>query len=110
MTEMPVIAVCGKGGVGKTVVSALLARILVESGIVPLLLIDADPVGGLTAAIGEKAADTLAGVKDRFIKTARGGGKYRLAQAANQLDYFVLQALVERKDYSLLAMGHNEEK
>jgi CO dehydrogenase maturation factor len=29
---------------------------------------------------------------------------------ANQLDYFVLQALVERKGYALLAMGHNEEK
>ncbi|MEI6530528.1 MAG: AAA family ATPase [bacterium] len=110
MKAMPIVAVCGKGGVGKTVFSALLARVLMESGIAPLLLIDADPVGGLTSAIGEKVTDTLAGVRDRFIKTARKGRRAKLAQTANQLDYFVLQALVERKGYSLLAMGHNEEK
>ena len=95
---------------GKTVFSALLSRVLIESQVVPLLLIDADPVGGLTAAIGEHATHTLAGVRDQFIQTARAGGKAKLARAAGQLDYFVLQALVEHNDYSLLAMGHNQEK
>jgi len=107
---LPILAVCGKGGVGKTVFSALLSRVLREFGVVPLLLIDADPVGGLTAAIGEHAAHTLAGVRDQFIQTARSGGKAKIARAAGQLDYFVLQALVEHDDYSLLAMGHNQEQ
>ena len=107
---LPILAVCGKGGVGKTVFSALLSRVLREFGVVPLLLIDADPVGGLTAAIGENAPHTLAGVRDQFIQTARSGGKAKIARAAGQLDYFVLQALVEHHDYSLLAMGHNQEK
>lgn len=106
----PILAVCGKGGVGKTVFSALLSRVLIEQGRSPLLLIDADPVGGLTSAIGERAVDTLAGVKDRFINEARKGDKTNLAQAADKLDYFVLKALVERKGYALLAMGHNEGK
>jgi CO dehydrogenase maturation factor len=110
MTEMPIIAVCGKGGVGKTVFTALLSRILIESGVAPLLLVDADPVGGLTSAIGEKAVNTLAGVRDRFIEEARKGVRADLEQAADQLDYFVLNALVERKGYALLAMGHNVEK
>ena len=101
---------CGKGGVGKTVFSALFSRVLIESGVVPLLLIDADPVGGLTAAIGQHATHTLAGVRDQFIQTARSGVKAKIAQAAGQLDYFVLQALVEHHDYSLLAMGHNQEQ
>jgi len=106
----PVMAVCGKGGVGKTVFSALFSRVLIEQGLTPLLLVDADPVGGLTSAIGEKAVNTLAGVRDRFIGEARKGDKANLAQAADLLDYFVLNALVERKGYALLAMGRNEEK
>ena len=106
----PVIAVCGKGGVGKTVFSALFSRVLIEQGLTPLLLVDADPVGGLTSAIGEKVVNTLAGVRDRFIGEARKGDKANLVQAADQLDYFVLNALVERKGYALLAMGHNAEK
>ena len=108
--QTPVLAVCGKGGVGKTVFSALLARVWMESGVAPILLIDADPVGGLTSAIGEDAVRTLAGVRDQFIRTARLGVKTELAKAAGQLDYLVLQALVEHDRYSLLAMGHNLEK
>ncbi len=106
----PVMVVCGKGGVGKTVFSSLLSRVLIAEGLTPLLLVDADPVGGLTAAIGEKAVDTLAGIKDRFIGAARKGGKAGAKEAADQLDYFILKALVERKGYALLAMGHNAEK
>lgn len=105
-----IIAVCGKGGVGKTVVSALLSRVLINVGVKPLLLVDADPVGGLTSAIGERAVNTLAAVRDRFISEARKGGRAGAEEAAGQLDYFVLQSLVERESYSLLAMGHNEEK
>jgi len=74
------MAVCGKGGVGKTVFSALFSRVLIEQGLTPLLLVDADPVGGLTSAIGEKAVNTLAGVRDRFIGEARKGNKANLAQ------------------------------
>jgi len=105
-----VIAVCGKGGVGKTAFSALLSRVLIDSGVSPLLLVDADPVGGLTSAIGERAVETLAGVRDHFIAEARRGGKSGAADAAQLLEYSLLKALVERKGYALLAMGHNGEK
>ena len=37
------IAIAGKGGSGKTTLSALLCRCLVERGIKPLLAVDADP-------------------------------------------------------------------
>ncbi len=102
-----IIAVCGKGGVGKTAFSALLSRVLIDAGIHPLLLIDADPAGGLTFAIGERPVSTLASVRDRLIASARKG---ETIHVANQLDYFLLQALVERRNYSLLAMGHSSEK
>lgn len=108
--EKPVIAVCGKGGVGKTVVSALLSRVMLERGHRPLLLVDADPVGGLTSAIGEKAVQTLAGVRDRFVEEVRKGGKAAVEDLAPQLDAFVFDALVERDGFALLTMGHNRGK
>jgi CO dehydrogenase maturation factor len=48
---MPKIAVSGKGGVGKTTLSAMLARQYAAEG-VPVLAIDADPDANLAAALG----------------------------------------------------------
>lgn len=51
MTPLSKIAVSGKGGVGKTTLSALLAHIYAERGR-DVTGIDADPVGGLAQALG----------------------------------------------------------
>ncbi len=106
----PIVAICGKGGVGKTVFSALFARALRTAGVKPLLLVDADPAGGLVSAIGEKVENTLAGAREKLITSARAADENTKKRLAQQLDYFVLQALVEQSDYSLLAMGRSHEK
>ena len=108
--EKPVFAVCGKGGVGKTAFSALLARAFIETDSKPLLLIDADPAGGLVSAIGEGVTRTLAGVRENLIKAARQAGDAEKMRLAEQVDYLVPEALLERQGYSLLAMGHSSEK
>lgn len=108
--KQPIIAVCGKGGAGKTALTALLAKSLLASGIKPLLLIDADPAGGLVLAIDEKAGRTLAGVREEVIRSAREADDRQRLQLANRVDYLLLEALIERKDYSLLAMGRNSDK
>jgi CO dehydrogenase maturation factor len=51
MTGLSKIAISGKGGVGKTTLSALLAHIYAEQGR-DVTVIDADPVGGLAQALG----------------------------------------------------------
>jgi CO dehydrogenase maturation factor len=105
--EKQIIAVCGKGGVGKTVFSALLARIMIDSGIQPLLLIDADGLGGLTQAIGEGSANTLIGARDEIIKSDPRGEKMPLA---NELDYLLPRAVIEYRSYSVLSLGRSGDK
>jgi CO dehydrogenase maturation factor len=51
MAKLNKIAVSGKGGVGKTTLSALLAHIYAERG-GGVIAIDADPAGGLAEALG----------------------------------------------------------
>ncbi|MFC1474448.1 ArsA-related P-loop ATPase [bacterium] len=104
-----IIAVCGKGGVGKTAVAALLSRAMIASGGGPLLMIDADPAGGLFSAIGEKTGKTLAGVREELIGSAREAGGAAKDELARRLDYMVMEALVERKGYALLAMGRSKD-
>lgn len=108
--EKAVLAVCGKGGVGKTACSALLGRVLLKAGVRPLLLVDADPVGGLASAIGERAVRTIADVRQRLIASARSADEAEKARMAVDLDYLVMEALLERDGFSLFAIGHSHEK
>ena len=108
--DRPVIAVCGKGGVGKTVVSALLGRVLLAAGARPRLLVDADPVCGLVSAIGERAVRTIGAVRQQVIASARGADDAERAKLADEVDYLVFEALAERDGYALLAMGRKLEK
>ena len=108
-SEKPILAVCGKGGVGKTALCALLSRAIMDAEVGPLLLVDADPVSGLTSAIGERGIKTIGDVRDQIIATVRQGEDAK-KKVADQLDYLVLEALAERDGYALFAMGRNSKK
>jgi CO dehydrogenase maturation factor len=103
------IAVCGKGGTGKTALTALMTRVLLDrEGTGKLLLIDADPAMGLPSTVGIKVKRTMGQVREEIIKTARGTDKEKKAQLSNMLDYMVLEAIIETDRFSLLAMGRTE--
>lgn len=103
------VAVCGKGGTGKTAFTAMMTRSLLERGRSGrLLLIDADPAQGLTNAVGVKVRRTMGQIREDIIHTARNGDQSEKIQIADRLDYMLLEALVETDAFALLAMGRTE--
>lgn len=100
------IAVTGKGGVGKTVVAALMVRTLVEAGRGPVLAVDADPNMNLNAALGVEVSETVGDVREEGLKQA---GEMAGGMAKSEfLRLRVRQALVESEGFDLLAMGRPE--
>jgi CO dehydrogenase maturation factor len=101
-----VIAITGKGGVGKTTVSALAVRLLVEAGRGPVLAVDADPNLNLNAALGVAVEQTVGDVREQGLDRAAAlpGGMAK----AEFLQLRVQEALVEQSGFDLLAMGRPE--
>jgi len=99
-----VLAVCGKGGVGKTTISALLVRLLSQQHRV--LAVDADPAGGLSMALGWRPARTL---DDLRREIAADGGRSDAADLAATVDYRLLETVEQRDHLALLAVGRPEE-
>lgn len=105
-----VIAVCGKGGVGKTAFSALMTHALAHhphAGRV--LVIDADPALGLAMALGIEPEKTIASVRDELLAVAMGGSAAAERDIAARLDYLVFESMVETDDFAFLAMGRSRD-
>ncbi len=103
------IAVCGKGGTGKTASTAMMARAFAESGRAGrLLLIDADPAMGLLSALGLSVRTTMGQVREKIIKTSKSGKTEEKAKLGDTIDYMVFEALSEMDDFAVLAMGRTE--
>jgi CO dehydrogenase maturation factor len=103
------VAVCGKGGTGKTIFTALMTKVLVDSDRAgKLLLIDADPAMGLPLALGVNIKRTMGQIREEIIKAARRGKETEKRQIADKLDYMLFEALQETDDYAILAMGRTE--
>ena len=103
------VAVAGKGGTGKTAGVALMARFFSERPETGrLLLIDADPAGGLQSALGVKVRRTMGELREEIIKTARGSDADAKAELAEKIEYLAFEALTEQNGFAVLAMGRTE--
>ncbi|MBO8180319.1 MAG: AAA family ATPase [Archaeoglobus sp.] len=100
------IAVVGKGGVGKTSISAMLVKLLSENH--KILAVDADPAGGLAMSLGVKVKKTLNDVREEIIELLRQ--KYDKVEIAASVDYKIFEVLVEGSGFALLAVGRPEEE
>lgn len=104
-----IIAFCGKGGVGKTSISALTIRLLKEK--YPdkkILAIDADPAIGLSTSLGVEAASTVDDIRKLFIKHVEDGDQKAAIEMLGEAKYQIFDALVEINNISFLAIGRPE--
>ena len=105
---MKTIALAGKGGTGKTTLSALLIRALLRAGVSPILAIDADPATNLHLALGLPMPATVGDVREDMLQAAQA---QQLGVAISRHDYLrqeVRMALEEGESVDLLAMGRPE--
>ena len=102
------IAVAGKGGTGKTTISALVIDYLTRSKKGAVLAIDADPSTNLNLALGVQLDDTVGDVREETATAVGGSGALGGMSKWDYLDYRINEALVEETAFDLLAMGRPE--
>ena len=101
-----VIAMSGKGGVGKTTVSALVMRYFTKYQKDPLLAIDADPNSNLGETLGLEIDKTVGDIRENFMKDPQSvpSGMDKMLY----LEMLMNQVLIETKAFDLLVMGRQE--
>jgi len=108
MKKTTIFAVCGKGGVGKTCISALLVKMLSENHSSKILAIDADPAVGLSYPLGIKVEKTVDDIRNDLIERLKKGEKTNRHELIKSLDYDIFNALEERQNLAFLAIGRPE--
>jgi len=103
-----IIAVCGKGGVGKTTISAVAANAL-SGRKEKALIVDADPAGGLGMALSLQAKKTLNDVRKEIIEEVKAGERDSRDLAVS-LDYLLAEALTERGNLAFISIGRPEDE
>jgi len=100
------IAMSGKGGVGKTTVSALMMRYFTKNLNSPLLAIDADPNSNLGETLGLDIEKTVGDIRENFMRDPQGvpSGMDKIIY----LEMLMNQVLIEQKNFDLLVMGRQE--
>jgi len=101
------IAICGKGGTGKTTFAALLIKWLLDNQAgKSILAIDADPNANLDCALGVSSENSIVSIVDQM-----GEDPDRVPKGMTKdkyLDYQIQEALIESSGFDLLSMGRPE--
>ncbi len=100
------IALAGKGGTGKTTLSALLCRSLLARNIKPILAVDADPNSCLADKIGLNVERTIGSVREEL--RAKPDAKPAGISKNEWIERQINESLVEATGLDLLAMGRQE--
>ncbi len=102
---MPIsIAMAGKGGTGKTTVSGMLIKYLVQQGKSPVLAVDADANANLNEVLGLEVTDTLGNAREEMKKGIVPSGMTKDVFMSMRLE----QAILEHDGFDLVVMGQPE--
>ena len=105
-----IIAVAGKGGVGKTTLTGLLIQYLCESGKKPVLAVDADANANLNEVLGVGIEYTLGELREE-IERAGVDSRYQIPVGMTKQAYLearLADAITEEDDYDLMVMGRTQ--
>ena len=101
-----IVAVAGKGGVGKSTLSALMIKVIAERTRTVVMAIDADPNSNLGDKLGMKVEHTIGELREDLLRKAEelsaGVSKHDLVR------YQMEMAKVEGSNFDLLTMGRPE--
>ena len=107
--DTKIIAVAGKGGVGKTSISAAFVRLLTERyPDARILAIDADPAVGLSTALGVEVTETLDDIRKGIVHSVENGAQRQALEMLSEARFRILDSLVEEQKFSFLAIGRPE--
>lgn len=104
-----IFAFAGKGGVGKTSLSAAFVRILSES--FPnkkILAVDADPAVGLSTALQIEPSLTLDNIRIKIAENIESGKTTEAIELLSDARFHLLDCISEKGNISFLAVGRPE--
>lgn len=107
--DAKILAVAGKGGVGKTSLAAVMVKLLVAR--YPdrrILAIDADPAVGLSTALGVEVKLTVDDIRKEVVATAQDGDTKAAVELLGEARSRIFDALVEMDGFSFIAIGRPE--
>ncbi len=107
-----VIAVAGKGGVGKTTLCGLLIQQLCDMNKGPILAVDADANSNLNEVLGVELEATLGDIREEIAR-AEISKNNPIPASMSKADYAEFKfnsAIIEDDDFDLLVMGRTQGK
>lgn len=100
------IAVAGKGGIGKTTLSALIIKALQKTDEKPILAIDADADSNLATLLGLHGAESVGELREDILRDIKNfpAGMSKMAYVEAGLH----EIIVESEGFDLITMGRGE--
>lgn len=98
------IALSGKGGTGKTTLTGMMVKYLIQKEKTPILVVDADPNYNVNEVLGVDVTQTLGDVREEMKRGDVPSGMTKDRFMSMKLE----EAVIEEDDFDLVVMGQPE--